>query len=279
MEQTLYKIGEVSARLGLADKNNNTLRSWTEEFGAFLSALANPPAGQLRRYTEQDLHVLTAVREYRAHHLSYDEIRERLGAGAHTVTRDEPEPAEPAWRAGGAAAPSQGQALALAQLETALAPLAASVEEWRRLAEQYRTRLEAREARIDLLERRIEDLYTRLDATGGDASPHNADGPNGANPSQHPAPDDSSPDGQSISRPQSGQFAMRPRSQAPSSPDMRARSQAASEPPGDSSGIMHEETPPIFPLPVVARTAAGAAENTETPIEAPRRAWWRLWRS
>ena len=43
MEQSLYKIGEVAARLGLADKNNNTLRSWTEEFGAFLSALKSFP--------------------------------------------------------------------------------------------------------------------------------------------------------------------------------------------------------------------------------------------
>src|SRR5207244_6731436 len=80
------KIGEVAARLGLVDKNSNTLRSWAEEFGAFLSASANPPPGQPRRFTARDVQLLAAVRDYRANHLSYDEIRERLRAGEHDLT-------------------------------------------------------------------------------------------------------------------------------------------------------------------------------------------------
>src|SRR5438105_14333407 len=86
MEQTVYKIGEVAARLGLVDKNSNTLRSWTEEFGEFLSASANPPHGQPRRFTQRDVQILTAIRDYRAHHLSYDEIGARLHAAEHDAT-------------------------------------------------------------------------------------------------------------------------------------------------------------------------------------------------
>jgi DNA-binding transcriptional MerR regulator len=288
MEQSLYKIGEVAARLGLADKNNNTLRSWTEEFGEFLSVLANPPAGQLRRFTERDLHVLMAVREYRTHHLSYDEIRERLRAGAHTVTSAEGEPGDgpssrPASGYGeGATTGGSGQALvSLAQYEALLAPLAASVEEWRRLAEEYRTRLEAREERIDTLERRLEDLYARLDAASaapapngeGAAKPHLQASENEESLSGHPRDD---------TRPQSPFAAMRPQSQAPSSqapaPE-RLQSQATVEP---ESGIIQaeqQETAPLFPLPVIEPAAANGTEEATTPAgETPRRAWWRRWR-
>lgn len=272
MEQTLYKIGEIAARLGLADKNNNTLRSWTEEFGAFLSALANPPSGQLRRYTEHDLQVLTAVRDYRAHHLSYEEIRERLGTGAHTVTQTASGAAPAPHHAETLAPTAQGQALALAQFETLLAPLAASVDEWRRLAEEYRTRLETREARIDLLERRIDDLYTRLDATNGDIAldAHERAGQNGADPARYPTPADSSPDAESANRLQPVSFDMRPQSQA----------DQFDQPSAGKSGIIQEDAPPaIFPLPVVVGTPEDAAARAVQPADTPRRVWWRLWRT
>jgi len=166
MEQTVYKIGEVSARLGLVDKNNNTLRSWTEEFKEFLSATANPPPGQPRRYTRRDVQVLTAVRDYRTNHLSYDEVRERLRAGELDVTGPDPDDDDDDDLGAGGARPGLGQSLApLAptQMEALLAPLVASVDEWRRLAEEYRTRLEGREERIEVLEQRVEALYERLD--------------------------------------------------------------------------------------------------------------------
>lgn len=160
MEQVVFKIGEVAARLGLIDKNNNTLRGWTEEFGPFLSASANPPAGQPRRYTARDMQTLTAVRNYRTNHLSYEEIRERLRAGELDVTdgEDVDDERDEAFL-------STSQSLSsLMPMDAVLAPLAASIEEWRRLAEEYRTRLERREARITLLEERLDELYGRFDA-------------------------------------------------------------------------------------------------------------------
>src|SRR5579875_2067871 len=97
MEQTVFKIGEVSARLGLVDKNSNTLRGWTEEFKEFLSASANPAPGLPRRYTAHDIQVLSTVRDYRANHLSYEEIRDQLRAGVHEVSEPAPVEEEPAY--------------------------------------------------------------------------------------------------------------------------------------------------------------------------------------
>lgn len=243
MEHMVYKIGEVSTRLGLVDKNSNTLRGWTEEFGEFLSATANPAPGQPRRYTARDLHVLTAVREYRANHLSYDEIRERLRAGEHDVTPQGGE--EPPVYTSEGAQPGPQALAPLAQLERLLAPLAASVDEWRRLAEEYRGRLEAREARIEALERRIEDLYGRLDTLPGAV-------PTSAAPESAPA----------------GETTVAAAATAP-----------ADEHPGPSTnGAAAAPAPeamaPLFPRPTVER----APQEAPAAPPAPRRRWWRVWR-
>ncbi len=239
MEQTVFKIGEVSARLGLVDKNSNTLRGWAEEFGEFLSALANPAPGQPRRFNAHDLQVLTAIRDYRALHLTYEEIRERLRAGEHTVSSPPSDPEDEAI-----AAPTQALVPA-AQIERLLAPLVASVDEWRRLAEEYRCRLESREARIAELERRIDDLFARGTIAQAPAATPEAPGfaHNGAQPGgDEPA--------------------------AVTSPAGPSRNGATAP---------HDADAPLFPLravePVPAEALGDAGE-----VNAPRRPWWHFWR-
>jgi DNA-binding transcriptional MerR regulator len=241
MEQTVFKIGEVSARLGLVDKNSNTLRGWAEEFGEFLSALANPAPGQPRRFTVHDLQVLTAIRDYRALHLTYDEIRERLRAGEHTVSSPLQDTMDDEAVAAGA------QALVpAAQMERLLAPLVASVEEWRRLAEEYRGRLESRELRIEELERRIDGLYARLtispvpDSTPAAPVPS----PNGAEPRGEEPPAETVP--------------------------VAGPSVNGTVAPADAG-------PSIFPLPAVERSRAEAMVDTGD-ADARRRRWWQFWR-
>ena len=249
MEQSVFKIGEVSARLGLVDKNSNTLRGWTEEFKEFLSTSANPAPGLPRRYTAHDIQVLSTVRDYRANHLSYEEIRDQLRAGVHEVSESEVAEEESAY--GERPYVTDGQALVpLAQLETLLAPLAASADEWRRLAEEYRTRLEAREERIETLEQRVEELYARLDSTAH--PPGKAQGANGATPPEptaQEAPGDAAP---------------------------------VRHEPAQANGFGHSEpptdTPSLFPLPTVESAAGTEDEGYAFPDEAPRRRWWRVWR-
>ncbi|HVA90141.1 MAG TPA: MerR family transcriptional regulator [Chloroflexota bacterium] len=163
MEQVLYRIGEASAQLGLYDKNSNTLRSWVDEFKDFLGSSANPEAGRPRFFTEDDLRVLRAIRDLRANHLPYSEIRTRLGHGTHALERPAaaPAPEERLERL-----PTTDLAPTLAeQVQTLLAPMSRAADEWHTLAEQYRTRLEDREARVQTLEQRIESLQSRLEET------------------------------------------------------------------------------------------------------------------
>ena len=156
--QMHYRIGEASAQLGLQDKNSNTLRSWVEEFKDFLGASANPEPGKPRFFTEDDLRVLRTIRDLRAIHLPYNEIRARLEQGAHAV---ELQPTDPP--------PAEGQQVERvspkehAQLQALLAPMARAAEEWQSLAEQYRGRLEDREARVAALEQRVDGLQHKLE--------------------------------------------------------------------------------------------------------------------
>ncbi len=160
MEQVLYRIGEASAQLGLHDKNSNTLRSWVEEFKEFLGNSANPEPGRPRFFTEDDMRVLRTVRDLRANHLPYTEIKTRLGQGAHAVEQ----PVTAQQDGSMERLPAKESALTLAdQVQTLLAPMTRAAEEWRGLAEQYRTRLEDREARVLSLEQRIEGLQARLE--------------------------------------------------------------------------------------------------------------------
>jgi DNA-binding transcriptional MerR regulator len=159
MEQVLYRIGEASALLGLHDKNSNTLRSWVEEFKEFLGASANPEPGRPRFFTEDDLRVLRTVRDLRANHLPYSEIRARLAQGAHAVER-------PPLAAGDESLELlavKEAPIPTDQVQALLSPMARAAEEWRSLADQYRARLEEREARVTALEQRIDGLQARLE--------------------------------------------------------------------------------------------------------------------
>jgi DNA-binding transcriptional MerR regulator len=161
MEQTLYRIGEASAQLGLQDKNSNTLRSWVEEFKDYLGASANPEPGRPRFFTEDDMRVLRAVRDLRLNHLPYSEIKGRLAQGAHSVEQQEPELGEQPDRG---ITLEPGTSLIVGdQLQALMAPLTRAADEWRGLAEQYRSRLEDRETRVTVLEQRIDSLQSRLE--------------------------------------------------------------------------------------------------------------------
>lgn len=160
MEQVLYRIGEASAQLDLYDKNSNTLRSWVDEFKDFLSSSANPEAGRPRFFTEDDLRVLRAIRDLRANHLPYSEIRTRLSQGTQALEHTAPPP--PAEdRVGRIPAGELAPALA-EQVQTLLSPMSRAADEWRTLAEQYRARLEDREIRVTNLEQQVESLHVRL---------------------------------------------------------------------------------------------------------------------
>ena len=158
-QQMHYRIGEASAQLGLHDKNSNTLRSWVEEFKDFLGASANPEPGKPRFFTEDDLRVLRTIRDLRANHLPYNEIRARLEQGTYAVEQ-QTTGAEPA---DGQQQVERVSPKEHVQLQALLAPMVRAAEEWQTLAEQYRGRLEDREARVVALEQRVDGLQQKLE--------------------------------------------------------------------------------------------------------------------
>jgi hypothetical protein len=155
-------------------------------------------------------------------------------------------------------------------VETLLAPLAASVEEWRRLADEYRGRLEAREARIAALEQRIDELYARL----GTLPQGDAPAPMATTDAPAPAPPTTATDA-----PVPAPGATSPPQVAEAFAPLAADSTLAV---GGSTtgteGTARGDAAPLFPLPVVARTQRDDSDLPVVQPAAPRRPWWRVWR-
>jgi len=75
---------EVASRL---DISPSTLRRWSEEFADFISEQASSPPGKgHRRYAEQDVETLLAVKEFMSDGLTYEQVRQRLEHPRETHT-------------------------------------------------------------------------------------------------------------------------------------------------------------------------------------------------
>lgn len=61
--------------------NVQTVRNWGARFSSYLSPGANPPRGQVREYTDDDLRVLDQIATMRRSNLSYSKIEAALSAG------------------------------------------------------------------------------------------------------------------------------------------------------------------------------------------------------
>jgi len=83
----MYNVKLTSVTVGVS---NTTIRTWSREFGDFLSAGANPERGQVRVYSDDDIAVFTTVKVLRSQHQTFDAIHKRLATGE----RLEPVPQE-----------------------------------------------------------------------------------------------------------------------------------------------------------------------------------------
>lgn len=73
-----FRPGEVARRLGIAPATlNNWSREFAQELGAGAEPAGNAPRGH-RRYSEDDLKLLTRVKELLGQNLTYDEVRRKL---------------------------------------------------------------------------------------------------------------------------------------------------------------------------------------------------------
>src|SRR5262245_17477179 len=67
------------ARLFKVDRN--TVKKWCDEFSPYLSAIANPPKGETRYFSDADLQVLAVIYHYWEDEPDYEAIRYRLDSG------------------------------------------------------------------------------------------------------------------------------------------------------------------------------------------------------
>lgn len=58
-----------------------TVRTWAEEFSAYLSPIANPGTGRHRQFTEDDMRVLSLISEMKRDNLTFSDIHAALAAG------------------------------------------------------------------------------------------------------------------------------------------------------------------------------------------------------
>jgi len=93
MTDRLYRPTEIARSL---DVSPSTIRRWSELFADHLSALAKPTEpGQHRKYTEDDLAVLSYIASRTIAGVSLEEIAELLTVATPEDLRAEPEQSEP----------------------------------------------------------------------------------------------------------------------------------------------------------------------------------------
>ncbi len=81
-----YQPKHIQQVLG---KSAETVRSWSVEFAEFLSAEANPSSGH-RRYTDEDLQVLSYVNYRKAEGATQEQIVDELAGGQRADPPQEP---------------------------------------------------------------------------------------------------------------------------------------------------------------------------------------------
>ena len=86
--QETYNPGRAAKQVNIPI---STLRLWCKTYGEFLSAGANPPPGEERRFTVADVEVLKAVAQLRNNGMLPPDIAQRLRNNAATGQQDAPE--------------------------------------------------------------------------------------------------------------------------------------------------------------------------------------------
>jgi len=148
--------GELSKRIGV---HGNTVRNWSGEYAAFLSAsAATGQHGKRRRFNDKDVLVLATIADLRAKGLTREQVVEALKAG----TRIE---------VAAAAADVRGDVgvVSVAQLERVLDEVSSLREKLDELRAERDKALEGKEAldaRIKELERQLGRAEVRISTRG-----------------------------------------------------------------------------------------------------------------
>jgi DNA-binding transcriptional MerR regulator len=81
------RVGEAAT---LFDVTPQTIRRWADEFSTYLSSGANPPHGNIRTFTEEDMQVLALVATVKNNAGTYEDAHARLRTGERGKIPKEP---------------------------------------------------------------------------------------------------------------------------------------------------------------------------------------------
>ena len=78
MSEKRYQNKHIQAMFNVSPAS---VRIWASDFSEFLSPSANPPAGQTRKFTDNDMRVFATIARLKDDNLTVDEIIEELNRG------------------------------------------------------------------------------------------------------------------------------------------------------------------------------------------------------
>lgn len=142
----MYSVADVVAAFGCSKQ---TVRVWATEFSPFLSPGADPPKGQAREFTPDDIRVFALVSQMRDEGSGYKDISASLSAGQ----RGELPPKQERRTAGTTSSQYESQ-------ETSLAP----IEILERYALQVQGHIKQVEGERDYLRGQIEVKDSQIEA-------------------------------------------------------------------------------------------------------------------
>ena len=160
----MYQTKDVVKRFGVSPQ---TVRTYADEFGHYLSPTANPPAGQQRNFTDEDLSVFALVVQLKHQGFTYEAIHAALSSGQRGDPSQQPdgksEAAGPTGREQNSIIALRKELVALRQLhETEIQELRTERDRATGQAEAYKEQLQAKELQVETLNEKIIELRVKL---------------------------------------------------------------------------------------------------------------------
>lgn len=160
----MYQTKDIIRQFGVSPQ---TVRTYADEFSRYMSPTANPPAGQQRNFTDEDLAVFALIVQLKRQGATYETIHAALASGQRGDAFQQAdflnEAEASANRESSSVVALRRELVALKQLhETELQELRSERDKAVGQAEAYKEQLQAKETQVDNLNERIIELRVKL---------------------------------------------------------------------------------------------------------------------
>ncbi|MBZ0300997.1 MAG: MerR family transcriptional regulator [Anaerolineae bacterium] len=160
----MYQTKDIVERFGVSPQ---TVRTYADEFSHYMSPTANPPTGQQRNFTDEDLEVFSLVVQLKRQGFTYESIHAALASGQRGDLLQDvdfaKEAASPPSREQNSVIALRKELVALREIhETEVQELRTERDKAVGQAEAYKEQLQTRETQIENLNEKIIELRVKL---------------------------------------------------------------------------------------------------------------------